>query len=457
MMMNKPLEKRTDIIYVVGHVNPDTDAIASAMGYAWLLQDQMEETVQAARAGQLNPQTTWVFQRLGMDPPQLLADASPRFADISHRMNTTTPDRPLREAWSIANRTGGVAPLLDADGKPYGLVTVLSLFDFLSRSVGSHRRREEMRIGELLDQACEQACDTGVPQFHINNRIKDALPRILREERSEFWVVDENGTYVGIARQREALNPPRLKLILVDHNEQEQALSALEEADLLEILDHHRLDNPTTREPIRFTVDIVGSTSTLVSERIDQAGLSAPPELAGLLLAGLLSDTLILTSPTTTPRDHQAAERLKRWAFMSGAPLEGETIESFGKQMLEAGAGLAARDPLEVVSADFKVYDAEGIRFGISQAEVTNLAQLGDHLDALKAALLDLSESKGLEFVLLMVTDVVSGTSRLLATDLIPALEDLPYPHLPDGTLDAQGVVSRKKQLLPVILGALEK
>ncbi|MFN2138410.1 MAG: DHHA2 domain-containing protein [Candidatus Promineifilaceae bacterium] len=454
--MANSFQKRTDIIYVVGHVNPDTDAIASAMGYAWLLQDQMEQTVVAARAGQLNPQTTWVLQRLGMEPPQLLADASPRFADISHRMNTTTPDRPLREAWAIANRTGGVAPVLNADGTPYGLVTVLSLFDFLSRSVGSHRHREETRIGELLDQPCKEACDTGVPRFQVNNRIKDALPRILREERSEFWVVDDNGTYVGIARQREALSPPRLQLILVDHNEQGQALLALEEADLLEILDHHRLDNPTTREPIRFTVDIVGSTSTLVSERIDQAGLSAPPELASLLLAGLLSDTLILTSPTTTPRDHQAAERLSRWAFMIGSPLEGETIESFGTQLLESGAGLAARDPHDVVSADFKVYDTEGIRFGISQVEVTNFAQMNDYLDSLKEALSDLSESKGLEFVLLMITDVVRGTSRLVATDVVPALEDLPYSRLSDGTLDAQGVVSRKKQLLPVILGALE-
>jgi manganese-dependent inorganic pyrophosphatase len=418
------LEKRTDITYVIGHVNPDTDAIASAMGYAWLLQDQSPGTIQSARAGQLNPQTTWVLQRLDLDPPLLLPDASPRFTDIVHRLNTTTPEHPLREAWAVANRTGGVAPVLNPDGTPYGLVTVLSLFDFMSRFV---------------------------------NRIKDTLPHILREERSEFWVVDENGAYVGICRQREALNPPRLKLILVDHNEEQQALGALEEADLLEILDHHRLDNPTTREPIRFTVDVVGSTSTLVSERINQAGLSAPPELAGLLLAGLLSDTLILTSPTTTPRDHEAADRLARWAFMSGAPLENETIESYGEQILSAGAGLSGRSAAEIVSADFKVYDAAGKRFGIGQAEVTNLAQLGENLDELKRALIELGDSRALDFVMLMVTDVVRRTSRLVLTRDVPALEVLPFPRLPDGTMDAKGVVSRKKQLLPVVLGALEE
>ena len=450
-------EKRTDTTYVIGHVNPDTDAIASAMGYAWLLQDQNAGTIQAARAGQLNPQTTWVLQRLKLDPPLLLPDASPRFADIVHRLNTTTPELPLREAWAVANRTGGVAPVLNPDGTPYGLVTVLSLFDFMSRVVGSHRRREELRIGDMLDRPCKEACDTEVPRFQAKSRIKDALNRILREERSEFWVVDENSTYLGICRQREALNPPRLKLVLVDHNEEQQALGALEEADLLEILDHHRLDNPTTHEPIRFTVDVVGSTSTLVSERIDQAGLCAPPELAGLLLAGLLSDTLILTSPTTTPRDHEAANRLGRWAFMAGAPLEDETLESYGEQILAAGAGLSSRSAAEIVSADFKVYDAAGTRFGIGQAEVTTFAPLADSLDDLKKALVDLGESRSLDFVMLMVTDVVQRTSRLVVTKDVPALEVLPFPHLPDGTLDAQDVVSRKKQLLPVILGALEE
>lgn len=450
------MQKKTNTTYVIGHVNPDTDAIASAMGYAWLLQDQEGEQVQAARAGHLNPQTTWVLKRLKLDAPLLLPDASPRFETIAHRLNTTTPDRPLRDAWNIANRTGGVAPVLNADGKPYGLVTVISLFDFLSRSIGAHARKEETRISELLDMPCREACDTEVPKFQINGRIKDMLPRILREERSEFWVVDEHGAYKGICRQREALKPPRLKVILVDHNEEEQSVGALYEADLLEILDHHRLGNPTTHNPIKMTVDVVGSTSTLVSERIHEAGLSAPPDLAGLLLAGLLSDTLILTSPTTTERDREAAEHLGRWAFMHGSPLEGENIESFGKQLLEAGAGLTTRDPADIVGADFKVYEAGGMRFGISQAEVTNFEHLADYREKLQNALVHLAETKGLDFVMLMVTDVVRGNSRLLITREVPALDVLPFPHLPDGTFNAEDVVSRKKQLLPVVLGALE-
>lgn len=443
-------------IYVIGHQNPDTDSIASAMGYAWLLRDQNGGNVTAARAGHLNPQTTWVLNRIGLEAPLYMPDASPRFESICHRFNTTTPERPLREAWTIANRTGGVAPIVTKDGKPYGMVTVLSLFDFLSRAVGSHPRREETRIAELLDRPTKEACDTEVPRFNINTRIKDALPRILREERSDFWVVDEHGSYAGVCRQREALNPPRLQVILVDHNEAGQSIGALDEADLIEILDHHRLGNPSTRTPIRFTVDTVGSTSTLVSERIDEAGLSAPPELAGLLLAGLLSDTLILASPTTTSRDHEAADRLTRWAFIGGSPLEGETIQTFGEQMLQAGSGLTSREPKEIVSADFKQYEVNGFKFGVAQVEVTNFAQLEEHITDLKDSLCSLRDSRGLDFTVLMVTDVVRRTSRLILSNEISALDVLPYPHLDNGTLKASDVVSRKKQLLPVILSALE-
>ncbi len=450
------MAKQSNQIYVIGHINPDTDSIAAAMGYAWLLQDKTEETVIAARAGQLNPQTTWVLDRLGLEPPVLLPDASPRFESIAHRMDTTTPDRPLREVWAIANRTGGVAPVINEDGTPYGLVTVLSLFRLLQQSVGAHPRREQMQLSEIMDLPSREACDTGVPRFQANGRIRDVLPRILHEERTEFWVVDENGRYVGVCRQRDALNPPRLRLVLVDHNEQGQALGALDEADLLEILDHHRLGNPTTRRPIRFTVDVVGSTCTLVSERISEAGLSAPPALAGLLLAGLISDTLLLTSPTTTERDKLAAERLGRWAFVGGAPLAGETLQSFGEKVLQSGAGLSSREPEAIVTSDFKLYEAGGQKFGVSQVEITNRNQLAEHLAGLRDALMKVRDANGLDFAVLMVTDVVRRGSRLVLTDEVPQLDQLPFSRREDGTLEADGVVSRKMQLLPMILSALE-
>lgn len=444
-------------IYVVGHVNPDTDSIAAAMGFAWLLRERDGMNTLAARAGPVNPQTSWVLRALGLDGPVLLTDASPKFESVARRLDTTTSDKPLREAWAIATRTGGVAPILNPDGTPYGLLTGRSMFEFLSRMLGPRPTRKEMTINDLMEMPCKQAVDEKVPHFQASSRVRDSLQRILREERDEFWVLDENGRYVGICRQRDLLNPPRIRVILVDHNEAHQAIGSLEEAELLEILDHHRLGNPSTHIPIKFTVDVVGSTSTLVSELTEEAGLSAPPALAGMMLAGLLSDTLVLTSPTTTERDKAAAERLARWAFVPGSPLSDETIRSFGEKVLAAGAGLTSRTPREVVRGDMKEYVAGGYKFVISQVEVSDLLQIRDHLKDLCDALCELRDSRGLDFAMLMITDVVNGSSRLLLCDQPPILADLPYPPLQDGTLDASGVVSRKKQLLPIVLGLVEE
>lgn len=443
--------------YVIGHVNPDTDSIASAVGYAWLLRERDGGDVVAARAGPINPQTTWILKRLGMEPPMLLTDASPRFETVTRRLDTAAPDDPLREAWSILNRTGGIAPLVNPDdGKPAGMITGLSLFNLFARHVGSHPRRQEIRLAEILDLPCKEACEESTPRFQSSLHIRDVLGRILREEQNDFFVVDDSGLYLGVTRQRDVLNPPRLQLVLVDHNEPGQALGAVEEAELLEILDHHRLGNLSTRAPIRFSVDVVGSTSTLVSERIEEAGLSAPPEIAALLLSGLLSDTLILTSPTSTQRDRVAAERLSRWAFVRSGPLAGETIQSYGEQVVQAGAGLSSRDPKEIVSTDIKAYESGGYRFSISQAEVTDLRQLDDHLEGLKTALEVLRRERKVDFAMLMVTDVVDNTSSLVTVNAPPLLDDLPYPRQPNGTRLADGVVSRKKQLLPVLLSILE-
>jgi manganese-dependent inorganic pyrophosphatase len=326
-----------DQIYVVGHINPDTDSIASAMGYAWLLRERDGVNTVAARAGALNPQTSWVLKTLGLDAPYLLTDASPRFESVMQRLDTIRPEAQLGMAWTLASRTGGIAPIVNEDGTPYGMVNGMSLFKYFSDTLGP--RPGDTTVREMMSAPCKDAADTNVPKFQANAHIRDSLNRILRADIDDYWVVDEHGLYVGIARQRNILNPPRLKIILVDHNEPRQSIAALEEAELLEILDHHRLGNPYTHQPIRFTVDVVGSTSTLVTEQTAEAGLSAPPAIAGALLSGLVSDTLILTSPTTTERDappqnawrvgHSLAEarskarRSHRMAKPSSVPVQG--------------------------------------------------------------------------------------------------------------------------------------
>jgi manganese-dependent inorganic pyrophosphatase len=442
-------------IHVIGHLNPDTDAIAGAMGYAWLLRERDGVNALAARAGAITPQTAWVLKTVGLEAPLYLADASPRFERIARTLPPILPDRPLREAWAVAAASHAGAPIVEANGQPCGLITGNSVFLFLSRQMEDRMDLDNISVARLLSVPARGAMDAAVPKFAMSMRVRDGRNQVLREERDDFFVVHENGQYFGICRSPDVLNPPRLQIVMVDHNEPSQALGALDEADVIEVLDHHRLGNPPTKRPIPFTVEPVGSTSTLVSERIAAAGLKPPTGVAGLLLAGLMADTLILRSPTTTERDQAAAERLAGWALGDGG-LPFPNYLAYGEAILAAGAGLAVRDVHSILNSDLKIYEGGGIKFGVAQVEVANLLELNSRLAEISQGLEALCESKGLALAVLMVTDVVRGASRLVLAGQVERLNDLPYTRLPDGTLDAPDLVSRKKQLLPALLGLLE-
>jgi len=204
-------------------------------------------------------------------------------------------------------------------------------------------------------------------------------------------------------------------------------------------------------------VEPVGSTSTLVWSQIERTGHPIPGQIAALLLAGIYSDTLILTSPTTTDREREAVKHLIPLAFATDSPLAGQVPEEFGRELLRAGAGLESRAPRDVVRSDLKDYDAGGHKFGVAQVEVADEPDISSHIPALRDALGALCGEKGFGFAVLMITEVVTGSSRILIHTPPPPLSDLPYRRLQDGSLDAPGVVSRKKQLLPTILSLLER
>ena len=188
-------------IYVIGHVNPDTDSIASAIGYAWLLHERDGRDAIAARSGVINMQTSWVLDFLGIKAPYLLNDASPKFGSVAVRLDTTTPDKPLSEAWGIASKTGGVAPIVTDENKPFGLVTGASLFRLMADYVGPNAIANDVAVNQILELPCREAADIGVPHFNESTRIKDLIRKVLREEGDDFWVVDDKGRYAGIARK----------------------------------------------------------------------------------------------------------------------------------------------------------------------------------------------------------------------------------------------------------------
>ncbi|MFN8418998.1 MAG: DHH family phosphoesterase [Anaerolineae bacterium] len=439
----------SETILVIGHRNPDMDAIASAVGYAWLLNTTGTGAYTAGRPGEVNAQTAFALAKFGVQPPTLVVDVWAHVGDLVEPLPALKKGQTLLEACQLIAKTRRPAPILD-DALPAGLVTGDGLF---SKLVGALSSDSLLKLAAELGRPVETAVDPAGTVLYSTDAVRDVVGQALRSDQDEFLVVDENGKYLGLCRKSALLAPPRRKLVMVDHNELGQAVSGLEEAELVEVLDHHRLGNVPTAVPIRFKVDPVGSCSTLVGERALELGKSFPAPIAGLLLCGLLSDTLVFRSPTTTPRDKQMAQQLGK---MAGLNSDAE-IEELGNALLAAGAGLGTRSADEVIGGDLKFYEQSNAKAGIAQVEVANFGELDERLGDLKAALRKMADSRQLDLALLMVTDVVRGNSRLVVQGQSRIINALPYSRLDDDTLDAPGVVSRKKQLLPTVLAAMSQ
>jgi len=442
-------------IYITGHQNPDIDSIVSAIGYAWLLHERDGKNAIPIRTGSLTPQTMWLLQKIGIEPPVLLADASPRFSRIARPLPPILPDRPLHEALSIITSHSIGVPIVGADNIPLGLVTGASIFKLLSLQIKELVDIENISIASLLSIKCSDAMDSEVPRFKLSMKVCDARRKVVREERNDFLVTKDDGSYFGVCRSPDILNPPRMEIILVDHNEASQSIRSLDEADLKEVIDHHRIGTQATKTAVPFYIDCVGSTATLVSERIIASGLVPPHKIATLLLAGIISDTLILSSPTTTNRDRTVAERLMN-LVKKNETFPYANCTDFGEAMFSSSSTLSVLSVDNIINNDLKQYENGNIKFGIAQIEVGNLVELGSRLSDISSGLEKLCESRGFEFAVLMATDIVRSTSRLVIAGNKNLLNDLPFEQLPDGTIEATSIVSRKKQLLPAVLGLVE-
>lgn len=256
----------------------------------------------------------------------------------------------------------------------------------------------------------------------------------------------EDGSFLGFVTRRCFLNMPRQRVILVDHNEAAQSVPGLEDAEIVEIIDHHRLDAPKTHQPIRITAAPVGSTCTMIYQEWQRHGIKPDEAIAKLMLAGISSDTLMLRSPTTTVVDRRAVDELVRQLSLD--------YDDFCKDLFSHGSSLSRQDPSSVVSADFKTYTECSVRFGIGQVEVTTFSDVPsvkeDYIKALEAV----SKRDGLEWAMLLVTNVMSEDSLLICTPYKKSYKLL-YEEKEAGLYHLPGVLSRKKQLLPEIIRVL--
>lgn len=440
-----------DVTYVIGHRNPDMDAIASAIGYAWLLNQTQSETHVAARAGEVNAQTRFALQHFRVDVPQLLIDVRARVQDVLEHIPALQGDVTILQACQHYARMKRSVPLLDADEKPEGLLTSADLLGYLVHPIVD---KQAAKLQQALQQPATDLLGNQSIVLRASDYLSDAIQRIRFVDPDDYLVVDASGHYLGLCRTGEMLTMPRQKLILVDHNEVGQAVIGVDEAAVIEVLDHHRVNTIETLMPIRFQIETVGSCSTLVFEQGQSHHLSFPAELAGVLLCGILSDTLVFQSPTTTERDRQAAYELARMANLSGDVQD--AVQTLGRKLLMAGAGLGTRLPDEIVKADLKFYEINRQKIAISQVEVTSFETVDARLPELQTALEKLLHDENLILALLMITDILRGDSYLVVEGSTALVAHLPFSRLPNGAFTAPGIVSRKKQLAPMILAGLD-
>ena len=539
-------------VFVFGHRNPDTDAICSAIAYADLLQRTTRPDAVAACCGAPNPRTAFVLDRAGLPPPRIVMDVRPQIEDVCRRDTVTAA---LGDSFHDAYqrmREGQLRalPVVDAERRVVGVISVLDLMDLFFRDATDARRARTVetslhtmcnvlggsfqhgidpsRRDELLvmvgamssegftermeaypnaqlvvvcgdrptiqlpaiehgvralvvtggyrlskglvelahargvsvilspfdtvnttlrlksSQFIDPVVEAGVLTLPAKATVAEVRGSVERSTQPVFPVVGDDGRLVGMAFKTDVLNPPRPQLVLVDHNELGQAVAGADEAEIVEVLDHHRLGGGlTSTQPIRFVNEPVGSTCTLVARQFRAAGIDPGRGIALCMASGIISDTLHLRSPTTTDVDRDVLAWLGTQC--------GIDLAEHAREFFAVGSALRSKAPADVIREDCKEFTEHGVRFSISQIEETGFDLFWERKEDLRAALEDYSVRQRLDFSALLVTDVVSNGSVLLLSREPDGWEEINYPRLDRGLYELEHVVSRKKQLLPLV------
>ncbi len=551
------MPKKNQKVVVIGHKNPDTDSICSAIAYAALKNQQGDDlTYEARRAGKLNQESDFVLRRFGVEPPRMCTDVLPKIRDVEYRELEGVPgDMSLRRAWMLMrDKKIDTLPVVSPERDLEGLITVkdiatanMDVFDtqILAKSRTSYRNiletlsgkmlvgnpdavveRGKLLIGssspELMEAAMEagdivllsnryesQLCaiemeasliivcsgaqvgrtilklaeENGVAimiteqdsyaaaklisqcapisyymttdniiEFSLVTPVDDALHVMGKVRHRYFPIVDGEGKYAGMLSRRNIMNLAKRKMILVDHNEATQAVEGYDRAEILEIIDHHRIGSLETSGPVYFRNQPVGCTATIVNQLYEENGIVPAPQIAGLLLAAILSDTLMFRSPTCTKIDEITANKL--------AKIAGVDIESFASEMFQAAENLEGRSAEQVFLQDFKVFMCGDVRFGVAQGNYMTHNNLEAARALLQPYLQEACLRQGVEDVYVLLTDVPKSTSSVICSGHRAEMalqEGFDVEIDENGVALLEGVVSRKKQFLPALMTAYQK
>ena len=553
--MEQELNRKT---MVIGHRNPDTDSICSAICYANLKQAVTGEEYMPARAGHVNGETQFVLDYFGAEEPQLVEDVRTQVRDIEIRKTKGVADNiSLKRAWNIMQENNVVTiPSVREDGTLEGLITVgditktyMNIYDssILSKANTQYSNIIETLEAELIIGSAEAYFDQGkvliaaanpdLMEFYIEphdlvilgNRYESQLCAIemgadciivcegaavsmtikkIAQERGctiiattydtytaarlinqsmpisyfmtrehlitfnsddyideirevmankrhrDFPILDKDGRYLGMISRRNLLGAKGKRVVLVDHNEKNQAVAGIENAEILEIIDHHRLGTIQTMSPVFFRNQPLGCTATIIYQMYQEAGIKVEPKIAGLLCSAIVSDTLLFRSPTCTPVDEMAARAL--------ADIAGIDIEKYAMEMFSAGSNLKDKSDEEIFYQDFKRFTSGKVTIGVGQITSLNGGELDKLKGRMEAFMEKALENNGLDMIFFMLTNILTETTELIcegqgALQLAGKafhqdIELLEEEGLKEPVLRLPGVVSRKKQLIPELM-----
>ena len=542
-------------VFVIGHRNPDTDSICSAIAYAKLKKKLTGEDYVAARAGHLNEETQYVMDRFGITPPMFLKDVGTQVKDIEIRETEGVSENiSLKRAWTIMKEDNVVTlPITDEDNYLNGIITIgditksyMEVYDsrILSAACTKYRNiletlEAEMVVGDpeaYFDQgkvliaaanpdlmenyieendlvilgnryesqlcaiemnaACIIVCE-GAPvsmtikklaqekncviistphdTYTVARLINQSMPirYFMRTENlttfctedftdqikevmaklrhRDFPVLGKDGHYVGMISRRNLLNSARKKVIMVDHNEKSQAVEGIEDAEILEIVDHHRLRSVETFSPVFFRNQPLGCTATIVYQMYREAGVEVDKKTAALLCSAIISDTLMYRSPTCTQIDHDAGEAL--------AQIAGIDVEELAGNMFRAGSNLSSKETSEIFFQDFKKFSMNEITFGVGQINSMNPQELKELKSRLYPFMEEQLNASGIQMLFFMLTDIIKERTELLfvGNGSRELIQNAMNVEPGKDSFILKGVVSRKKQLIPAIMSDLQQ
>ena len=458
-------------ILVVGHRNPDNDSIASAVAYAHLKNalaaraaaaaaaagtSYTPDTYVPARLGPMPAESAAVLERFGLPAPEVVRHVHARVADvmtpdpisISHRATLMEAGRTLRahnvRALVVTNDDGTYAGLITTRMIAERYIAATDALDD-GESAASQMAVATDLISSLT-QRVSDILETDVLVLNAEDLLKDAVEALMASALREAVVLDADNRCIGIVTRTDVAIRPRRRVILVDHNETRQAAPGIEEAAVVEIVDHHRIADVMTANPILFLNMPVGSTAAIITMEYRRHGVDIPREIAGVLLSAVMTDTVVLKSPTTTPTDHEIAAYL--------GEILGEDPVEFGLGVFRARGNDAGMPVEEMVGSDAKEFTFGDDVVLIAQHETVDLPVCMAREEEIRAHMRALLEARGYGFVMFGVTDIFAeGTQLMVEGDgRIPA-RVFGHGCLEPGGVWLPGVLSRKKQLVPRLMG----